>query len=339
LIARKKKEQHGRFPVPRTMTVASTTKQLGQRLPFALPFAAAALALVCRGSGAVARTGSAEPIWIQGAMVATTPALAEVCATANGCTGGDAFLSCAQPGDLITNITFASYGNPSECPHPGVGSCDHKQSRVVVRRQRHTRAGRQRAARAHAHARVRLFFGAPPGSVRRACARGGGRVAQWPPRVCDCDAAAWLGLTRAASFAVPFAAAKVEKLCLGKTNCTVATRDFPGGLPCSGSIASGEENVLAAAVCSPAGAPLVQAPRHPAAARRANTLRFVFSLDGAAVQAAAARVSAQGYSVLYCNGERVSARVMEPGRASAKHKHIALLRIHSQRWIAIGMKT
>ena len=31
-----------------------------------------------------------------------------------------------------------------------------------------------------------LFFGALPGSVRRACARGGGCVAQWPPRAYQC---------------------------------------------------------------------------------------------------------------------------------------------------------
>ena len=49
--------------------------------------------------------------------------------------------------------------------------------------------------------------------------------------------------------------------------------------------------------------------------RRANLLRFEFNLTSKPLSAVA-RVSAQGYYILYCNGQRVSKHVLQPGRAS-----------------------
>ena len=54
--------------------------------------------------------------WISGGLVASSAASAAVCATANGCTDGNAFLACADPAQLITNITFAAAGDPTQCP-------------------------------------------------------------------------------------------------------------------------------------------------------------------------------------------------------------------------------
>ena len=168
-----------------------------------------------------------EPSWIHGALVSAQQAnYASVCSTANGCTAG-AFLSCADVAQRISDITFASYGNPTECPSPMLGSCSH------------------------------------PDSIKVA-----------------------------------------KAACLGKTNCSVAKRAFTD-LSCAKDIASGQENVIVTAVCG------------PGTERRANLLRYEFTLDADAVTAVAA-VSALGYHVLFCNGKRVSQRVMEPGRTSAK---------------------
>ena len=70
--------------------------------------------------------------WIHGALVPATPAsYASVCSTANGCTSG-AFLSCADASRRISKLTFASYGNPKECPEPAEGSCSHPDSMKVA---------------------------------------------------------------------------------------------------------------------------------------------------------------------------------------------------------------
>jgi hypothetical protein len=71
------------------------------------------------------------PQWIHGAMV-VTGLPATVCATTNGCTDGDAFLACEDSTQTITNITFASYGNPSQCPTPTLGDCTHPHSLAVI---------------------------------------------------------------------------------------------------------------------------------------------------------------------------------------------------------------
>eukprot|EP01047_Picozoa_sp_COSAG01_P070135 COSAG01_NODE_10551_length_2134_cov_2.284521_1_plen_187_part_00 len=64
--------------------------------------------------------------WIHGALVPSAQ-YSSVCSTSNGCTS-TAFLSCADAAQKISNITFASYGNPSECPIPRRGSCHHPDS-------------------------------------------------------------------------------------------------------------------------------------------------------------------------------------------------------------------
>merc|ERR1719253_1386925 len=42
------------------------------------------------------------------------------------------FLSCSDQSSVIKRITFASYGNPSECPNPTIGSCSSPDSRQVI---------------------------------------------------------------------------------------------------------------------------------------------------------------------------------------------------------------
>jgi alpha-L-rhamnosidase len=59
--------------------------------------------------------------WISGGRT-TVPNI--ICGTANGCTGGNMFLACDDPGAIITNITFAAFGNPTECPVPTYGDCN-----------------------------------------------------------------------------------------------------------------------------------------------------------------------------------------------------------------------
>lgn len=97
----------------------------------------------------------------------------------------------------------------------------------------------------------------------------------------------------------------VQAACLGQTNCSVSNHAFKSKLSCSGEIASGQENVIVTAQCS------------EGTERRATLLRYEFNLEQE-VLSALATVSALGYQVLYCNGKRVSERVMEPGRTSAK---------------------
>eukprot|EP01048_Picozoa_sp_COSAG05_P016001 COSAG05_NODE_2003_length_3720_cov_2.834576_3_plen_347_part_00 len=177
---------------------------------------------VAHGSGGAALD---KPAWVHGALVPSLASYSSVCSTANGCTPG-AFLSCADASQRIIDITFASYGNPTECPAPMLGSCSHPDSMKVA-----------------------------------------------------------------------------KAACLGKTNCTVPKRAFKS-LGCSSQIESGFDNVIVAAQCS------------GGVERRANLLRYAFALDGE-VLSAHAMVSALGYQVLYCNGRRVSQRVMEPGRTSA----------------------
>ena len=164
--------------------------------------------------------------WVHGAMVAAAPG-SSVCSTSNGCTPG-AFLSCPDMSQVITSVTFASYGNPTECPAPQEGTCSHPDSMKVA-----------------------------------------------------------------------------KAACLGKTNCTVDKKKV-GDLSCSDKIASGTDNMIVTALCG------------DGKERRANLLRYEFNLADE-VSSAEAVVSALGYQVLFCNGQRVSKRLMDPGRTSANH--------------------
>ena len=81
---------------------------------------------------------------------------------------------------------------------------------------------------------------------------------------------------------------------------------YSGGPACLGDLGD-TLLVLASAQCVSDGQRVPE--------RRGNLLRFKFNLTSKPLSALV-RVSAQGYHVLYCNGQRVSKRVLEPGRAS-----------------------
>jgi alpha-L-rhamnosidase len=68
--------------------------------------------------------------WIHGGMVAATVADSAVCSLGDGVTFN--FLACADLGATITRITFAAYGDPSQCPHPKTGLCTHPDSQTIV---------------------------------------------------------------------------------------------------------------------------------------------------------------------------------------------------------------
>ena len=195
-----------------------------------------ALALALFNAAAAAPSAPAAPRaaaaqWIHGAMMPVAGGGDQtVCATSNGC-GAFMNLACADASQVITNITFASYGNPAECPAPATGSCSH------------------------------------PDSLKVASAS-----------------------------------------CLHKTNCSVDKGAFKTPLSCDSKIGNGQERFIITATCG------------SGATRRANLLRYEFRLPGgaAAVRAAEANVSAIGYHTLWCNGARVSARLMQPGRTSAR---------------------
>ena len=167
---------------------------------------------------------SDEAVWIHGGMVGATAEQSEVCSLGDGVTFN--FLACISAGTTIARITFASYGDPSQCPNAEAGLCTHPKSQAIV-----------------------------------------------------------------------------ERVCLGRTNCTVGQHLFDDDAPtCMASVY--DKTLRVKAVCS--GAP----------ARRANYLRLPFVLPAAPVSASAV-VSALGYQALYVNGHRVSRHILEPGRQSS----------------------
>lgn len=107
-------------PIPTKM--AGAHPRLGLQLDPALVSVFAWSALMLAHCSPVA----AGAQWIHGALVPSAQ-YSSVCSTSNGCTS-TAFLSCADAAQKISNITFASYGNPSECPIPRRGSCHHPDS-------------------------------------------------------------------------------------------------------------------------------------------------------------------------------------------------------------------
>ena len=68
--------------------------------------------------------------WISGGLNSSLPA--EVCGTCNGCTANRLFLACSSPTATIIRITFAAYGDPSQCPDPHRNNCTAHDSQTVI---------------------------------------------------------------------------------------------------------------------------------------------------------------------------------------------------------------
>ena len=73
---------------------------------------------------------SEDAVWIHGGMVSATAEQSEVCSLGDAVTFN--FLGCADSGTTLAHITFASFGDPSQCPHPEAGLCTHPKSQAIV---------------------------------------------------------------------------------------------------------------------------------------------------------------------------------------------------------------
>ena len=120
------------IPVACSLSLSMATSVGTDTLPGPLSLASVGAGTAIQVPREMSSASTHGPTWIRGAMAPASEPMSLACGTAGSTTGGETYLGCSDPQQIIRTIKFASFGNPSVCPNPTVGSCTHPDSRTVI---------------------------------------------------------------------------------------------------------------------------------------------------------------------------------------------------------------